>query len=113
MTLQNKIIIVSDAITNEPLVKFLVDNGFKVAGWDLLEGKFWDTPSGLAYLTVVQEYRKDLKLFWCDPTDKDASKLGLQRTEDTLGLPDYIVLPIKEYKKLLNKLEKEQAKKVN
>ena len=99
--LLNKTIIVSDAIQNEQLIIFLLHNGFKVAGWDLLENKFWDTPAGLAYLTVVQQYPSNVKLFWCDSTDKEAVQLGLQRTEDTLGQPEFIVLPIREYKKLI------------
>lgn len=97
----NKVIIVSDAIQNEQFVTFLLKNGFKVAGWDLLENRFWDTPAGLAYLTIVQQHLNNVKLFWCDSTDKGGAELGLRITENSLGKPELIVLPIKEYKKLI------------
>lgn len=101
MILQNKVIIVSKGLDNQEIVKVLSDSGMKVASWDLLNPQYWETPMGFAFFMSQEVLNKKIRLFWVDIYDKDAVQLGLRRVEDTLGLPEFVMLPIKEFKKLI------------
>ena len=94
----NKTIIISNGLSNLDLVNLFLNVNYKVAVWDKLE-QF--NPHNKYY--KKQEIKDGLtRPYWVDPTDKDAVELGLRNTIQTLGIPDFIVLPIEEYKRLLN-----------
>lgn len=92
----DKVIIVSNGLDNLDLVNIFLNVHYKVAVWDQL-----GFHPLLKYLNCQSIKDDKSKLYWVNPTDKDAVELGLRNTEQTLGSPEFIVLPIEEYKKLL------------
>lgn len=96
----NKVVIVIDALKQSELVTILLYNGAKVAAWDMLEGKFWETQNGEAFIHALDQSKSNCRLMWVDKHDLDAVELGVRSTDIRFGRPDLVIMDFKYFKEL-------------